>query len=176
MVKVAVGVKKGMTQIFQNTQVVPVTVVEISPNIIVDIRSKEKHGYSSIVLAYGRPVKKKFKRSFLGQLKTKKKLANLREFSIRIEQRPDIKQGDKISVENFKTGEKVAVQGISKGKGFQGVIKRYGFKRGPETHGSEHHRRVGSIGMCSFPGRVFKVPQWSVSVCLPEWAQAKEKP
>ncbi len=157
-VQVAVGVKKGMTQLFKGTEAVPVTVVEVYPNTVVNFRTEEKDGYSAVILAYGEEKpKEKIKKPVLGQLKKAKTLQpNLKEFRINLAEYPDLKIGDKITVQNFQEGQKVAVQGFSKGRGFQGVIKRHGFRRGPETHGSNHHRRPGAIGMCSFPGRVFK--------------------
>ncbi len=160
MLKVAVGVKKGMTQLFKGSEVIPVTVVEVYPNTVVGVREKEKNGYSAIQLAYGEPKEKdRVKKTILGQVKKafKDKVQDkIKEFRIETTDNIDLKIGDKITVEIFQEGEKVAVQGFTKGRGFQGVIKRHGFRRGPETHGSDHHRRPGAIGMCSFPARVFK--------------------
>ena len=158
--KLAVGVKKGMTQILKGSIAIPVTVVEIYPNVIVGIREKDKDGYSAIQLAYGRPKdKKKVKKAIWGQVKKvlKDKIQDkIREFRVEIAEKINLKVGDTLGADVFQKGDKVAVQGFSKGAGFQGVIKRHGFRRGPESHGSGHHRKPGAIGMCSFPARVFK--------------------
>jgi len=158
--KLAVGVKKGMTQILKGSIAIPVTVVEIYPNVIVGIREKDKDGYSAIQLAYGQPKdKKKVKKAIWGQVKKvfKDKVQDkIREFRVELAEKINLKVGDTLGADVFQKGDKVAVQGFSKGAGFQGVIKRHGFRRGPESHGSSHHRKPGAIGMCSFPARVFK--------------------
>lgn len=149
-----------MTQLFKGSKAIPVTVVEVYPNVVVGVREKDKDGYSAIQLTYGKPKdKNKVKKTILGQLKKvfKDKVQDkIKEFRIELADKIDLKAGDQIKVDVFKEGDRVAVQGFAKGRGFQGVIKRHGFRRGPESHGSSHHRRPGAIGMCSFPARVFK--------------------
>ncbi len=134
-----------MSQVIQDDgRVIPVTYVTCEPNEVVQVKTEKTDGYPAIVLgfdAYKNPSKnKKFKAT--------------KEF--RVENADDYKKGQKVSVEIFKQIEKVTVTGDSKGKGFQGVIKRYNFSRGPETHGSGHHREPGSSGTCAKPGRVIK--------------------
>ena len=134
-----------MSQIIQDDgRVIPVTYVQCSPNEVVYVKTEEKDGYPAIVLGfdeYKNPSKNK-------------KYKSIKEF--RVESTDDYKKGQKITLDTLKEVEAVTVCSISKGKGFQGVIKRHNFSRGPETHGSNHHREPGSIGMCAKPGRVIK--------------------
>ena len=157
MNKGIIGRKIGMTQIFnEKGNVVPVTVVEAEPNIVAQVKTKGNDGYEAIQLGFGEIKDKHINKPRQGHF-AKAKLANkkhLREF--RLTSIEGIKVGDEIKADIFAEGEKVDVQGISKGKGFQGVIKRHGQHRGPMTHGSMYHRRPGSMGACSTPSRVFK--------------------
>jgi large subunit ribosomal protein L3 len=158
MLKLLVGTKKGMTQIFKDTLAVPVTLIEIIPNTILKATKNENTDTTCVILAYGKEKKEnKIKKPILGQIKKAKTLQpKIKEFQVNLAQDVELKIGDKVAVDNFAKGDKVAVSGITIGRGFQGVIKRHGFSRGPESHGSHHHRRPGSIGMCSFPARVLK--------------------
>ncbi|KKR17903.1 MAG: 50S ribosomal protein L3 [candidate division CPR2 bacterium GW2011_GWC1_41_48] len=150
-----------MTRVFdENGNVVPVTVVQATPNVVTQIKTAEKDGYNAIQLGLGEA--KKQKKPQAGHLKPSKSnsryLREVTEISIEVEEGAEpkeVKVGDKISVDIFKPGDKIVVQGISKGKGFAGVIKRHGFKRGPMSHGSHHYREPGSIGSM-FPQHVFK--------------------
>ena len=159
--KAILGKKVGMTRIFDdNGKVVPVTVIEATPNIITQIKTKDKDGYSAGQLGFGEA--KRLNKPQAGHLKAAKASSrSLREvpeikFDIEEDKEPkEVKVGDKIFVDIFKVGDKVQVTGVSKGKGFAGVIKRHGFKRGPMSHGSHHHREPGSIGSM-FPQHVFK--------------------
>lgn len=155
MIKAILGQKLKMSQVFDKEgRPVAVTVVQAGPCYVTAVKTKEKDGYQAIQLGFG--LTKKMKKPEEGHLKKagiKEKLRYLKEF--RVKDIGDIKIGDKIDVSVFKEGDKVSVSGISKGKGFSGVIKRWGFARGPETHGSDHHRRPGSIGSM-FPQRVIK--------------------
>ena len=157
MSKTIIGKKVGMTQIFDETgKVIPVTVIEAEPNVIAQIKTVESDGYNAIQLGYedakeskvNKPVKGHFAKASI----TPKK--HLREF--RVENVENYKVGDEVKVDTFAQGDKVDVQGTSKGKGLQGVIKRHGQSRGPMGHGSMYHRRPGSMGPTSTPGRVFK--------------------
>ena len=134
-----------MSQVIQDDgRVIPVTYVACEPNEVVQVKTERTDGYPAIVLgfdAYKNPSKNK-------------KYKAMKEF--RVENVDDYKKGQKVSVELLKEVEKVTVTSSSKGKGFQGVIKRHKFSRGPETHGSHHHREPGSSGMCAKPGRVMK--------------------
>ncbi len=157
MNKTIIGRKIGMTQIFdEQGMVIPVTVIEAGPCTVTQIKTVETDGYNSIQLGFGEVKKTRVNKPITGHFK-KSKLdpkKHLREF--RLEEISDVKVGDEIKADAFVEGDKVDVQGTSKGKGFQGVIKRHGQSRGPMGHGSMYHRRPGSMGPTSTPGRVFK--------------------
>ncbi len=157
MKKGIIGKKIGMTQIFdEKGNVVPVTVIEATPNVVAQVKTVETDGYNSIQLGYGevkdKHINKPEKGHFAKAGLTAKK--HLREF--RVEDVANYKVGDEVKADIFEAGEKIDVQGTTKGKGFQGVIKRHGQHRGPMGHGSMYHRRPGSMGSTSTPGRVFK--------------------
>ena len=157
MKKGIIGKKVGMTQIFdEKGNVIPVTAIETEGNIVAQIKTVETDGYQSIQLGYGDVKDKHINKPEAGHF-AKAKLPNkkhLREF--RLDSVENYKVGDEVKVDIFETGEKVDIQGTSKAKGFQGVIKRHGQHRGPMGHGSMYHRRPGSMGATSTPGRVFK--------------------
>ncbi len=157
MQKAIIGKKVGMTQIFDDRGlVIPVTVIEAGPCIVTQVKTVETDGYNSIQLGFGdvkenkvnKPLKGHFAKS---KLECKK---HLREF--RVNATEDVKVGDEVKADVFEQGDKIDVQGTTKGKGFQGVIKRHGQSRGPMGHGSMYHRRPGSMGSTSTPGRVYK--------------------
>lgn len=150
------GKKIGMTQIFtEEGIVVPVTVVEAGPNVVTQIKTVEKDGYSALQVGFGDAKEKSLNKPQKGHLAAAKVLKkHLKEF--RMDSVEGFEVGQEIKADLFATGDKIDVSGISKGKGFQGPIKRHGQSRGPESHGSRYHRRPGSMGACSFPGRVFK--------------------
>ena len=157
MKKGIIGKKIGMTQIFdEKGNVIPVTVIEATPNVVAQVKTVETDGYNSIQLGYGeikdKHINKPEKGHFTKAGLTAKK--HLREF--RVEDVENYKVGDEVKADIFEAGEKIDVQGTTKGKGFQGVIKRHGQHRGPMGHGSMYHRRPGSMGSTSTPGRVFK--------------------
>lgn len=151
------GRKIGMTQIFrENGEVVPVTVVEAGPLYVVQKKTVEKDGYNAIQVGFENVKEKKINRPTKGHfdkgnVEYKK---YLREF--RVENPEEFQIGQEIKVNVFAEGDKVDVIGISKGKGTQGVIKRHGFGRGRETHGSKFHRMPGGMGASAYPGKVFK--------------------
>ena len=156
MNKVLIGKKVGMTQIFDKEgKVIPVTVIEIGPCTVTQIKTVEQDGYTAVQLGFGDVKEKKLTKPELGKF-TKAKLTPkkyLREF--RLDSVEGLNVGDELKVDVFAEGDKVDIQGTSKGKGFQGVIKRHGQSRGPMGHGSMYHRRPGSMGPTSTPGRVF---------------------
>ena len=157
MKKVIIGKKVGMTQIFdEKGTVIPVTVIEAGPCNVVQIKTVETDGYDAIQLGYGDVKEYKVNKPERGHFKKAdvKPQKHLREF--RVEDVSSHKVGDVIKADTFSEGDIVDVQGISKGKGFQGVIKRHGQHRGPMGHGSMYHRKPGSMGATSTPGRVFK--------------------
>ena len=157
MKKGIIGRKVGMTQIFdEKGNVIPVTVIEAGPCTVAQVKTVETDGYDAVQLGFGEVKDKHINKPEKGHfvkagLEAKK---HLREF--RLESVEGVKVGDEVKANVFEAGEKVDVQGTSKGKGFQGVIKRHGQHRGPMGHGSMYHRRPGSMGSTSTPGRVFK--------------------
>lgn len=151
------GKKLGMTQIFtENGSVVPVTVVEAGPLVVVQKKTVNKDGYNAIQVGFAeikahrmnKPSKGHFDKANLGYKKF------LRE--IRVENPDEFEIGQEIKADIFAAGDMVDVTGNSKGKGTQGVIKRHGFGRGRETHGSKFHRMPGGLSAGTYPGRVFK--------------------
>jgi len=157
MKKGLIGKKIGMTQIFdEKGNVIPVTVIEAGPCVVAQVKTTETDGYDAIQLGFGEVKAKHINKPEAGHF-AKSKIENkkhLREF--RLEDVSTYNVGDEVKADIFAAGEKVDIQGISKGKGFQGVIKRHGQHRGPMGHGSMYHRRPGSMGPTSTPGRVFK--------------------
>ncbi|KUJ95042.1 MAG: 50S ribosomal protein L3 [Desulfonauticus sp. 38_4375] len=153
-----IGKKLGMTRIFgEDGSIVPVTVVQAGPCPIIQLKTKEEDGYEAIQLAFEEIPEKKVNKPLKGHfLKANRGFFRyLKEF--RLDSVKDFELGQDITVEIFKPGEKVSVTGQSKGKGFAGVMKRWGFGGSPASHGAEKiHRAPGSIGQCAFPGRVFK--------------------
>jgi large subunit ribosomal protein L3 len=131
---------------------VAVSVLEVQPNTVTRLRTTDRDGYTAVQL--GTDEKRKLSKPEAGQLKDLPKLATLHEF--RLDSVDDYIVGQKLDVSLFEAGELVDVTGVSKGKGFSGHIKRHHFKRGPKTHGSDHHREPGSIGPGTTPGRVYK--------------------
>ncbi len=157
MNKGIIGKKLGMTQIFdEKGRVIPVTVIEAGPCVVAQVKTVETDGYNAIQLGFGDVKPSKINKPEAGHYAkanlTAKK--HLREF--RLDDISNYKVGDELKADVFAEGERVDIQGITKGKGFQGVIKRHGQSRGPMGHGSMYHRRPGSMGSTSTPGRVFK--------------------
>lgn len=150
------GKKIGMTQIFtEHGEVIPVTVVEAGPVVVTQIKTTENDGYTAIQVGFQDAKEKSLNKPQKGHLAAANTLKkHLKEF--RVDSVEEYTVGQEIKADLFAAGELIDVTGISKGKGFQGPIKRHGQSRGPETHGSRYHRRPGSMGACSFPGRVFK--------------------
>ena len=157
MKKALIGKKVGMTQIFdENGTVIPVTVIEAGPCVVAQVKTLENDGYEAVQLGFGEVKENKLNKPVKGHFAKANVTAKkyLREF--RLDSIEGIKVGDELKADVFAAGEKIDVQGTSKGKGFQGVIKRHGQHRGPMGHGSMYHRRPGSMGATSTPGRVFK--------------------
>jgi len=150
-----VGLKKGMSRVFKDDgNSIPVTVIKIEDSKIVQRKSQEKDGYFAVQVNYG--SKKKVSKSLEKKFTTKNK-GYLTEFSVSETEFNELKEAKKLSLKGFTENSKVDVSGISKGKGFSGVVKRHNFKTQDATHGNSlSHRAPGSIGQCQFPGRVFK--------------------
>ena len=145
-----------MTQIFdEKGAVIPVTAIEVGPCTVTQIKTVEQDGYQAVQLGFGEVKESKLTKPQLGKFSkgklTPKKF--LREF--RLDSIEGLNVGDELKADVFEVGDKVDIQGTSKGKGFQGVIKRHGQHRGPMGHGSMYHRRPGSMGSTSTPGRVY---------------------
>jgi large subunit ribosomal protein L3 len=148
-----IGRKVGVTQVFQaDGTMVAVSVLAVEPNTVTRLRTTERDGYTAVQI--GTEESRKLSKPELGQLKDLPKLATIHEF--RLDSVDDYTVGQRLDVSLFAAGELVDVTGVSKGKGFSGHIKRHHFKRGPKTHGSDHHREPGSIGPGTTPGRVYK--------------------
>ena len=146
-----------MTRIFTDDgNVVPVSVIEATPNTVTRVRDVEKDGYAAVQLGAGvaRRATKPVAGQFKHLAKELQRPKHVRE--LRVEATDDYEVGQQLAVDVFEAGELVDVTGISKGHGFTGVIARHNFKRGPKTHGSDHHRAPGSIGAGTYPGRVWK--------------------
>jgi large subunit ribosomal protein L3 len=150
------GKKIGMTQVFQEDgKVERVTVVEAGPCHVTGIRTFERDGYEAVQLAFGATTEKRLTKGELGHLKKADAppVRHVREFR---DEAGELTVGETVTVEAFEKGQTVKVAGVSKGKGFQGTVKRHNFSRGPVSHGSHNVRAPGSIGASATPSRVFK--------------------
>jgi large subunit ribosomal protein L3 len=156
-VKGILGAKLGMTQIWDNNKVVPVTVVQAGPCVVTQVRTPDKDGYSAVQLAFGAINPRKVNKPEAGHF-AKSGVAPRRHLvELRTTDASEYTLGQEITVEAFAAGQPIDVTGTSKGKGFAGVMKRHGFKGVSSSHGSHrNHRKPGSIGGCATPGRVFK--------------------
>jgi large subunit ribosomal protein L3 len=147
--------KIGMTQVFDDDgNLVPVTVMRVDPNIVIAQKVKEKDGYSAVILGVDELKPNRTSKPYAGQfpenISPKKRIKEFRDFE------KEVAPGDSLGAEVFEGCRYVDVTGISKGKGFQGVMKRWGFSGGRHTHGSKFHREPGSTGQSTYPGRSFK--------------------
>jgi len=148
-----IGRKIGMTQLFRDDGEVVVTAIEVGPCFVTQVKSEAKDGYNAVQLGFGEA--KRLNSPQKGHLKEIGQFKHLREFSV--EDVNSVQVGQKVDVDMFKPGDLLDVTGISKGKGFAGVVKRHHFAGGPKTHGqSDRHRAPGSIGATTSPGRVLK--------------------
>ncbi len=155
--KSLIGKKLGMTQIFDDEgRRVPVTVIEAGPCSVIQRKTTENDGYEAIQLGFGAQKESRVTQPLVGQFK-KAGVETMRELrEVRVDASDETKAGDTLTAALFEDINFVDVSGTTKGKGFQGVVKRHGFSGGRASHGSHMHRRTGSIGMCTLPGRVFK--------------------
>jgi large subunit ribosomal protein L3 len=154
-----IGKKLGMTQVYdENGKVVPVTVIQAGPCPVLDIRTQDSHGYSALQIGFGNKKAKNVSKAVLGHLNKSGNAENppalIKE--VRLTEDPSEELGQSLTVETFEAGSFVDVTGTSKGRGFQGVVKRYNFGGGRASHGGDWTRKPGSIGMCEFPGKVYK--------------------
>ncbi|MGS2724265.1 50S ribosomal protein L3 [Porticoccus sp. GXU_MW_L64] len=153
-----VGRKCGMTRVFtENGESVPVTVVEVEPNRIAQVKSDDVDGYTAVQVTTGARRASRVSKSEAGHLAKAGVEAGRGLWEFRVDDLGELKAGDSFTVEGFEAGQKVDVTGTSKGKGFQGGVKRWNFRMQDATHGNSiSHRAPGSIGQCQTPGRVFK--------------------
>ena len=154
--KTLLGTKRGMTQMWREDGTrVPVTIVDVEPNIVTAVRTVDKDGYEAVQIGTGAIRAKVVAKP--QRVQAEKAGIDLKRHVREVRgEVGEAKVGDTLTVEQFEAGQTVDVIGTSKGKGFAGTIKRYGFARGPVTHGSQNVRRPGSIGMCKYPGHVIK--------------------
>jgi len=156
MSKGIIGKKLGMTQVFaEDGAAVGVTAIAVEPSVVLQVKTKDKDGYAAIQVGYGRVKQKNVTKPLQGHFNKANKgfFRFVKEFPAQSE---NYETGQEITADIFQAGDYVDVVGTSKGKGFQGVVKRHGFGGGRATHGSMHHRAPGSIGASADPSRVFK--------------------
>ena len=158
MISSLLGKKLGMTQVYDAQNVlVPVTVVEAGPCPVVQVKTVEKDGYNAVQIGFSIKKPKNTSAGEMGHAKASGlEIAPRLLSEIRSVSAPTLKVGDMITVAAFAEGQFVDVSGVTKGKGFQGVVKRFRVAGGPASHGSMFHRRIGSVGMRQTPGRVWK--------------------
>ncbi|WP_026917263.1 50S ribosomal protein L3 [Gordonia shandongensis] len=152
------GTKLGMTQVFdENNRVVPVTVIATGSNVVTQLRTADRDGYTAVQLAYGAVDPRKVNKPVTGQFAKAGVTPRRHLTEIRVNDVDEFEVGQELGADIFADGAKVDVTGTSKGKGFAGVMKRHGFAGANATHGAHRvHRSPGSIGGCATPGRVFK--------------------
>jgi large subunit ribosomal protein L3 len=153
------GRKLGMTQMFtEDGERLPVTIIQAGPCWVTAVREPERDGYRAVQLGYGEVKESRLTRPRLGHLKRAgaPPLRELVEFRLAADDEREVKIGEQVTVEGFEPGQMVKVSGRSKGKGFQGTIRRHGFHRGPVSHGSHNVRAPGSVGASATPSRVLK--------------------
>lgn len=155
--KSILGKKVGMTQIFtEEGNVIPVTVIEAGPISVVQKKESAKDGYNAIQIGYGEAKEKKINKPLKGHFEKANVSYKKVLKEIRVSDVDAYEIGQEIKADIFVAGDKVDVTGVSKGKGFQGSIKRHNQSRGPMSHGSKYHRGVGALAAAAYPGRVFK--------------------
>jgi large subunit ribosomal protein L3 len=156
-VKGILGAKLGMTQVWDNNRIVPVTVVQAGPCVVTQVRTNDKDGYSAVQLAYGAVNPRKVTKPKAGHFEKAGVAPRRHIVELRTTDASEYELGQEVTVSTFAPGQAVDVTGKSKGKGFAGVMKRHGFRGLGSAHGVERkHRSPGSIGGCATPGRVFK--------------------
>jgi large subunit ribosomal protein L3 len=151
------GKKIGMTKVFSDEgKAVPVTVIEVPTSKVTAVKTKEKHGYSSLAVGCGIRKANKVSKPVSGVYSKLKLDVPKKVQEFRLDDVSGYEVGSEISIDIFENIKYLDISGVSKGKGFQGVVKKYGMRGGPKTHGSHFHRRPGSIGQCADPSRVHK--------------------
>ncbi len=155
--KFILGTKQNMTQFFnEDGVVVPATIISVPKSVVTQVKTVETDGYNAIQIASGERKEKNIAKAQLGHFKGLGNFRFVKEFRLKDGETSDLKRGDELQADIFEAGDSISVTGVSKGKGFQGGVKRHGFKGAPNTHGHRHDtRRPGSIGATG-PQRVFK--------------------
>lgn len=157
MIKEVFGKKLGMTQLFNdNDEVVAVSVIAVEPNVVTQLRTTDTDGYEAVQLGFGAIKEHKVNKPMAGHFKQQGAPARRYLREVRVDAASDHKVGEEVGLSAFADVKKVDVTGVSKGKGFAGVMRRYGFAGGPGGHGAHFHRAPGSVGQCATPSRVFK--------------------
>jgi large subunit ribosomal protein L3 len=157
MVTTILGRKLGMTQVWsEDDKLLPVTVIEAGPCVVTQVKTLKRDGYRAVQIGFGEIKESKVNKPMAGHFAKAKVEAKKFLAEIRLGEGDDLKLGQTIGVDVFEGAKHVHVTGVSKGKGFAGVMKRYNFKGGPGGHGSHFHRAPGSVGQCATPSRVFK--------------------
>lgn len=157
MIKEVFGKKLGMTQLFNdNDEVVAVSVIAVEPNVVTQLRTTDTDGYEAVQLGFGAIKEHKVNKPMAGHFKKQGAPARRYLREVRVDAASDHKVGEEVGLSAFTDVKKVDVTGVSKGKGFSGVMRRYGFAGGPGGHGAHFHRAPGSVGQCATPSRVFK--------------------
>jgi large subunit ribosomal protein L3 len=153
-----IGRKRGMTRVFSEDGVsTPVTVIEVEPNRVSQLKTVDTDGYNAIQVTVGERKASRVSKPQAGHFAKAQTAAGRKVAEFRVEDIAELELGAELKVDIFEAGQKIDVAGITKGKGFAGVVKRYGFRGGDATHGNSlSHRAPGSIGQCQTPGRVFK--------------------
>lgn len=157
MIKEVFGKKLGMTQLFNdNDEVVAVSVIAVEPNVVTQLRTTDTDGYEAVQLGFGAIKEHKVNKPMAGHFKKQGAPARRYLREVRVDAASDHKVGEEVGLSAFADVKKVDITGVSKGKGFAGVMRRYGFAGGPGGHGAHFHRAPGSVGQCATPSRVFK--------------------
>jgi len=153
--KTQVVKKIGMTELFDETaKFQAVTVLEVSPCVVTQVKCQDVDGYTAIQIGYG--SKQQQTKPEAGHARNHGKFRHLREIRVPQDSLGEFAAGQKIQMLGWEVGERINLQGVSKGKGFAGNVKRHNFTTGPKTHGSDNYRKPGSIGACSYPGHILK--------------------
>jgi large subunit ribosomal protein L3 len=157
MLYTLLGQKIGMTRIYeQDANLIPVTVIKAGPCPVIQVKTQETDGYNAIQIAYEEKKPSRTTKPIQGHFKKANTQPHRTLKEIRTQTTPKEKVGEKLTVTVFQEGQKVDIIGTTKGRGFQGVVKRHNFSGGPSSHGSMFHRRGGSYGQCQWPGEVHK--------------------
>mgnify|MGYP001112111952 CR=1 FL=1 len=157
MSKTILGKKLGMTQVWgDDDRLIPVTVIEAGPCVISQVKTLERDGYTAVQLAYGDIAEDKANKPTKGHFDKARSGPKRHVVEARVDDVAEYKLGQSVTVDSFGEGESLSVSGTSKGKGFQGVMKRHNYRGGPGGHGSHFHRAPGAVGQCATPSRVFK--------------------